>query len=230
MSEADHKPTEGEVWIPSARKQAPAAQPPAKPRRSAVWNPVNRRSSREWAVQLLFLLDANPPENGLERTLADFWTQQLRLAEESEGSPFQKNPLTAEDMAMMTREQLLEKFAPKFYRDFAEKLVRGVWEKRDVIDIRLEGYLKNWSISRMGGVDRNVLRLALYELFFCDETPPVVVVNEAVDIAKYFSTRESGKFVNGVLDRAIRDVTRPLREGRKPARHAHGGNTPRKNP
>ena len=226
MSDSKESQASGEVWTPSARK--PATAPASKPHRSAVWNPVNRRSSREWAVQLLFLLDANPPDNDLERTISDFWAQQLYLAEETEGALFQKNALTKEDIASMTPEQLLDKFAPKSCRNFAEKLVRGVWEKRDAIDVRLEGYLKNWSIPRMGGVDRNVLRLALYELFYSDETPPVVIVNEAVDIAKYFSTRESGKFVNGGLDRAIRDVTRPLREGRKPPRHSHGNHGARK--
>ena len=224
MSDSEGTNPDGETWSPSAHKTSSTP----KSRHSAVWNPVNRRSAREWAVQLLFLLDANPPEEGLDRAIADFWDQQLHLALEADDSPFHKNEFKSEDFLSLTPEQRLDKFAPRFYRDFSEKLVRGVWEKRDAIDVRLEGYLKNWSLSRMGGVDRNVLRLALYELFFSDETPPVVIVNEAVDIANYFSTRDSGKFVNGVLDRAIRDVTRPLREGRKPARHSHGRNSPRK--
>ena len=87
---------------------------------------------------------------------------------------------------------------------------------RDAIDARISGYLTNWTIDRIGGVDRSVLRLAMYELFHSEETPPVVVLNEAVDIAKFFSTRDSGKFVNGVLDRAMKDVPRPPREARKP--------------
>ena len=56
----------------------------------------------------------------------------------------------------------------------------------------------------------------MFELFHCEETPPVVILNEAVDIAKFFSTRDSGKFVNGVLDRAMQDVTRPPRQANKP--------------
>jgi N utilization substance protein B len=63
----------------------------------------------------------------------------------------------------------------------------------------------------MGGIERNVLRMAIYEMFYTDDAPPVVCINEAVDLAKYFSSAESGRFVNGILDRACRDVKRPSR-------------------
>jgi N utilization substance protein B len=63
----------------------------------------------------------------------------------------------------------------------------------------------------MSVVDRNVLRLAIYEMFFCEEIPPVVSINEAVDIAKKYSTEESGKFVNGILDKVRGDLMRPSR-------------------
>ncbi len=189
----------GEVWEPGA---APAPRKSAASRRNAIWNPANRRNSREWALQMLFLADSNPPADGIDKTIGDFWEMQI-----VEGKPPEKN-----------------------LRNFAEKLVRGVWENRDVIDARISGYLTNWTIDRIGGVDRNVLRMAVFELFHCEETPPVVILNEAVDIAKFFSTRDSGKFVNGVLDRALKDVARPLREGRKPiwlqkkkARNPEGG-------
>ena len=178
----------GDVWEPGA---TPAAKPEAKaPRskRNAIWNPANRRNSREWAVQMLFLADANPPTEGIDQTIAEFW--EMHAVEEK---PPQKD-----------------------LQNLAGKLVRGVWENRDAIDARISGYLTNWTIDRIGGVDRSVLRLAMYELFHCEETPPVVILNEAVDIAKFFSTRDSGKFVNGVLDRAMQDVTRPPREANKP--------------
>ncbi len=188
MDSADQKP-EGEVWEPGAKPAAKKAAPARTSRRNAIWNPANRRNSREWALQMLFLADSNPPLDGIDKTIADFWEMQA-----VEGKPPDKN-----------------------LRAFAEQLVRGVWENRDAIDARISGYLTNWTIDRIGGVDRNVLRIAAYELFHCEETPPVVILNEAVDIAKFFSTRDSGKFVNGVLDRAMKDVTRPPREGRKPA-------------
>ncbi len=91
-------------------------------------------------------------------------------------------------------------------RGFAEGLVRGVIQERKEIDEAIERYAEHWRISRMGVVDRNVLRMALYELMFRPEVPPAVVINEAIDIAKYFSNSESGRFVNGILDRARRDL------------------------
>jgi N utilization substance protein B len=67
----------------------------------------------------------------------------------------------------------------------------------------------------MGAVDRNIMRVALFEMLFCKEIPPVVSINEAVDLAKELSGRESGKFVNGILDRARQDLDRPARVSAK---------------
>ncbi len=180
--------SDDDVWTPGETSAANPDKKNKRAQRNAIWNPANRRNAREWAVQMLFLADANPPVEGIDQTIAEFW--EMHAVEEK---PPQKD-----------------------LRNLAEKLVRGVWENRDAIDVRISGYLTNWTIDRIGGVDRSVLRLAMYELFHCEETPPVVILNEAVDIAKFFSTRDSGKFVNGVLDRAMQDVTRPPREANKP--------------
>lgn len=91
-------------------------------------------------------------------------------------------------------------------RGFAEGLVRGVVRERKEIDAAIEGFAEHWRMARMGVVDRNVLRIAVYELMFCPEVPPPVVINEAIDIAKYFSNSESGRFVNGILDRARKEM------------------------
>ena len=91
-------------------------------------------------------------------------------------------------------------------RAFVDGLVRGVVEHRLTIDACIEKYAEHWKIRRMGVVDRNVLRIALYELMFCEDVPSAVILNEAIDIAKYFSSMESGKFVNGILDRALKDI------------------------
>jgi N utilization substance protein B len=99
-------------------------------------------------------------------------------------------------------------------RRFTERLVRGVREHAEAIDRTIAGYLEHWDLHRMGGVDRNVLRMAFFELLFCDDIPPVVSINEAVDVAKYFSTGESGRFVNGILDRARKDLARPARSAK----------------
>jgi N utilization substance protein B len=96
-------------------------------------------------------------------------------------------------------------------RNFAEELVRGVAEHRAAIDETIAKYTEHWDLPRIAAVDRNILRLAMYEMLFRDDIPPVVSINEAVDIAKKFSTHESGAFVNGILDRLKADLTRPSR-------------------
>jgi N utilization substance protein B len=96
-------------------------------------------------------------------------------------------------------------------RKFAEELIRGVVERRTVIDEKIAKYTENWDLPRIAAVDRNILRLAIYEMLYRDDIPPVVSINEAVDIAKKFSTHESGAFVNGILDRLKADLTRPAR-------------------
>jgi transcription antitermination protein NusB len=96
-------------------------------------------------------------------------------------------------------------------RTFAEELIRGTVEHRAAIDEKIKKYTEHWELSRIAAVDRNILRLAIYEMLFRDDIPPVVSINEAVDIAKKFSTRESGSFVNGILDRLRVDLPRPAR-------------------
>ena len=96
-------------------------------------------------------------------------------------------------------------------RQFAEELVRGVVERRAAIDEKIAQYTEHWDLPRIAAVDRNILRLAMYEMLYRDDIPPVVSINEAVDIAKKFSTHESGAFVNGILDRLKADLTRPSR-------------------
>ena len=90
-------------------------------------------------------------------------------------------------------------------REFTESIVKGVVKNRFQIDGKIEAYAEHWKIHRMGVVDRNVLRIAIYELMFCKDIPPAVVLNEAIDLAKYFSNSDSGRFVNGILDRAVRE-------------------------
>lgn len=84
---------------------------------------------------------------------------------------------------------------------FARDLVMGCWEKRVQLDARVQAIAANWDIGRMAVVDRNILRLATYELLFLSDVPPKVAINEAIDLAKRYSTADSGAFVNGILDR-----------------------------
>jgi N utilization substance protein B len=85
-------------------------------------------------------------------------------------------------------------------REFAESLVQGVQEQRDVIDTAIKARSKNWSLSRMPRVDLNVMRLAAYELMFRQDIPKKVSINEAIEIARKFGDKDSPAFVNGILD------------------------------
>jgi N utilization substance protein B len=98
-------------------------------------------------------------------------------------------------------------------RVFALKLVEGVLDKRAEVDERISRYAENYEIGRLAVVDRNILRLAIYEMLHRTDIPPIVSINEAVEIAKRFGSQESGRFVNGILDRVKMDLSRPLRDG-----------------
>jgi len=160
-----------------------------------------RREARERAVQFLFQFDLNPPQR-LEEALDLFWESQRAAAIQREKGPatwgerIQLPPLSTEEAAV---------------RLFADPLIRGVIEHRNTIDETIRRLALNWDLHRIAVVDRNILRLAIYEILHRDDIPPVVSINEAVDIAKRYSTEESGKFVNGILDRVKHEVLRPAR-------------------
>ncbi len=84
-------------------------------------------------------------------------------------------------------------------------------EHRPDLDQRIQEHAQNWDLRRMAVVDRNVLRLAIYEMLYREDIPPIVSINEAVDMAKKFSTQDSGKFVNGILDKIKGELSRPAR-------------------
>ena len=161
-----------------------------------------RREARERAVQFLFQHDLNPPER-LDEALDQFWESQrtAALAEEKGkatwGQKIELPPPTADEAAV---------------RLFADPLIRGAIEHRDEADVLIRKYCKNWDLPRIAAVDRNILRLAIYEMLHRNDIPPVVSINEAVDVAKKFSTQDSGKFVNGILDSVKAELMRPVRE------------------
>ena len=114
------------------------------------------------------------------------------------------------DIRKDASEEMLEYFCGCFCpskksRPFFRKLVIGVLGKKGQIDALVERFSQNWNISRMSCVDRNVMRIAIYEMLFCDDIPPKVSINEAVDIGKKFGTQESGAFINGIMD-SIREA------------------------
>ena len=160
-----------------------------------------RREARERAVQFLFQYDLNPTEN-LEGSLRHFWDSQRAAALADEKGPakwgqaVELPPANDEEVAM---------------QKFAEPLIRGVLERRTDLDEIIRKYAENWELHRIANVDRNILRLAIYEMQHREDIPPVVSINEAVEIAKKFSTEDSGRFVNGILDKVKRELLRPAR-------------------
>lgn len=107
------------------------------------------------------------------------------------------NPMMMQETLQLFRENTR---AVEQVRDFAEELVIGVMANRDMIDKRIAGTSKNWTIARMAKVDLNILRLAVYELTFLADIPRNVTINEAIEVAKKFGTEDSPAFVNGMLD------------------------------
>lgn len=98
-------------------------------------------------------------------------------------------------------ETVTKEAQPAHVFEFAQHLIKGINEKKDEIDHLLTRYAENWELKRMATVDRNVLRLAAFEILTDLETPVSVIIDEAIEIAKTYSTMDSGKFVNGILDK-----------------------------
>lgn len=94
---------------------------------------------------------------------------------------------------------------PPDIKNFAETLGRGIAEHMDEIDSTISKCADNWDISRMAVIDRNILRIAAYEICYIEDIPPPVSINEAIEIAKKYGTEESGGFVNGILDKIARE-------------------------
>jgi len=88
--------------------------------------------------------------------------------------------------------------------------VRGTALHRTKIDEVIAQYAEHWDLERMAMVDRNVLRLGVFELLWFTETPPKVAINEALEVAKRFSTQESTRFINGILDRVHKELRPPF--------------------
>lgn len=90
-------------------------------------------------------------------------------------------------------------------KEFVKHLATNAWDKREVADEIMKKYSKGWSVDRIGGVDKNIIRLAIYELIE-GKTPYQIVINEALELAKKYSSSEASKFINGILGAYIKDV------------------------
>ena len=163
-----------------------------------------RHEAREWALQFLFQSEFNREES-VDEGFKLFWEHQN---EEPSVSP--AHPAGKEDRQRAKA------------RQFAEELARGVIAHHQEIDPLIAKHAENWEIDRMGTVDRNAMRIAVFEMLYRNDIPPVVSINEAVELAKAYSSIESGKFVNGILDRIRKGLDRPARGPNAPAAPAEG--------
>ena len=174
--------------------------------------PIRRRTrAREIAMQVLFQLDLRGRDypNEIGTTVAELCRSEW-LAEHDRDQRQQSEP-EAGRTATAKRTKADADAADAIA--FAQRLVEGTLEHQDEIDRRLQAVARNWDLKRMAIVDRNVMRVAAYELIWCDDVPPKVAINEAIEIGKKFSTANSGGFVNGLLDRIRIDLEQERRSG-----------------
>lgn len=152
---------------------------------------MKRRIARECALQFLFRIDFLPSyltsADGetlpfLSGEIDDFWTFL---------------PERSPDMGAYADDPDV--------REYAGDLITGVIEHLSTIDAVIVRVAANWKISRMAAVDRSILRMAVYEILFLSEIPGAVTIDEALDIAKKYSTSESPSFINGILDRVVKE-------------------------
>lgn len=143
---------------------------------------MSRRLARESAIQFLYSTDFNKNEN-LEEMLKEFFE-----AEEESTDDKLQDTLNSND------------------KRFAEELIRGTIEKLQHIDQLIQSNTTGWTKERIAKVDLAILRLALYEILYREDIPSSVAINEAIELAKRYSTDESGGFVNGVLGKIIREA------------------------
>jgi N utilization substance protein B len=116
------------------------------------------------------------------------------------------NGQVTDDLVGLLHENF-KQFAPDFSdQGFSEAIIRGIMEHRQAIDATITKYAPEWPLEQITIVDRNVLRIGVYELSFAPDVPPKVAINEAIEVAKGFGGESSGKFVNGVLGAIFRDL------------------------
>jgi N utilization substance protein B len=152
-----------------------------------------RRRSREIALQILHQLDVGgDPSVDVRAAIAIYFAHLAPSGAPAGDEEDEDAPVPEADR--------------RIDRPLIEELVSGVSERRAEIDDLLTQLSRNWRIERMGIVERNVIRIALYELRFARSTPPTVVVNEAVELAKRYGAAEGAAFVNGLLDRAASEL------------------------
>ncbi len=143
-----------------------------------------RRGARAVALKILYAMDIRniPPDEAIALFYESFGKDgnlDLSADEEGELHYFQNG---------------------NWDRAFMEFLVRGVWTHLKELDTRIESVSENWKIYRMSVIDRNIMRIAVFEMLYCSEIPPKVSINEAIELGKVFGDKDSAAFINGILD------------------------------
>lgn len=182
---------------------------------STVKNIQGRRTERARAFQVVYSLFFSPVDSarGLGRRYLntlyaepldgfDIFRESECQAEDEDGVPIQLTyPKDDDDGANIIIPGQEEELA-----GFTWELVLGVWQKQSELDKIITEFSQNWRLERMGRVELALLRLAVYELVFSDQTPPKVIINEAIELSKQFGDDNSRGFVNGILDAAVKAV------------------------
>lgn len=117
-------------------------------------------------------------------------------------SDFKEKKINSKDL----EEFWHDKKESKNVKEFTEEIVRGTLNRLEEIDTMIERVAENWLLKRMAAVDRNILRFAAYEILYRKDIPSAVTINEAIEIAKKFSSTESASFINGILDRLAKEA------------------------
>ncbi len=140
-----------------------------------------QRLARKYAVQLLYQFDLGGMAPS-EEVFDQYWEQAAEMHDLMGSREWRKT------------------------RPLAESMVRDILANRDELDEIIAAQARNWSVKRMAVVDRNILRMAVYELYYCPDIPAAVTINEAVGLAKGFASDDSSRFINGILDAISRTI------------------------
>lgn len=190
---------------------------------------AQRRENRIAALQFLYAWELNRPEVLADGLRAFFESPERVLPDSEEADPptplppekvgpdaeAVPEPVPMEPPAPTAASQVLEPDNPEGIRtwfSFGEELTIGTVGCIEEIDAVIRERAKNWDFNRIAKVDLSILRLALYELLHRPDIPPVVTINEAIELSKQFSGPDSRRFINGILDQVSLTLDRPLRE------------------
>lgn len=167
-----------------------------------------RRKARECALQMLFQYDIARPR--IDELIKTYWEEISDVPNlENQELNLESQELNSEISAPNSESEEPNSESPTpnpEMQEFASQLVQGTIAHLTEVDERISRRTENWRMSRMAIVDRNLLRLAVYEFLYQSNTPRTVVINEALEIARRFSTYEATQFINGILDAIKRDL------------------------